>query len=220
MSRCSSPSRGSRGFTLLEIVAVVALIGFMMALVPFNMDSWGSRSRLESGANSLVAAIASARAQAIYDGYDAYLEIGQGRNDPDDELRPAFRIRYTSTPAATEEFGVDEREAERLREIREREREWLVTAWRMMPKNIELLGVSSAKGNWNKPSGERPFSLGFTAEGNVAHALAIRIEAPDLDVRREFRTATIMVNALTSLASWQEGEHELPERRPAAEFQR
>lgn len=209
------------GFTLLELMVVVTIIAATFALVPMSMDSWGARSRLEASANSLVAALSQARTQAIYDGWPAYLELGYAPDaDDKDEDRFAFRIRFTSQVSTTQLEASDPDERRRLAAQLERERTDLWTEWDELPDGLVLVGISDAKGEWQKPSREKPFEIGFSADGNAMGAVAIRIEATNMEVRREFRTATITLNALTSLATWSEGELELERKRPASEFRR
>jgi prepilin-type N-terminal cleavage/methylation domain-containing protein len=216
MPRRTTPS----GFTLLELMVVVTIVAALFTLVPLNMDTWGSRSRLSAAANSLVAAFSQARTQAIYDGWPAYLELGRmPESDPKDEAY-AFRIRFTSQPANTEIDSADPEERRRIQSEREREREDLWTDWNPLPKGIVVAGVSEAKGEWRKLSGEKSLEVGFTADGNISGGVAVRLEAVDLDVKREYRTATVMLNPLTSTGTWMEGEHDLERKLPASEFGR
>ncbi len=217
-SRAGSPPGG---FTLIELIVVISIVSLMFVLVPMNMESWG-REKLNASANSLVAALGQARTQAIYDGWPATLELGlmRGAKGESEDARPAWRVRFTNQVAGTELDAATPEDRRRLEDARERERLDLWTDWIPLPDGIELVGVSKARGEWRKPNAERPIEIGFTADGNVEGPVAIRIEMVDLDVRREFRTATILVNALTSLATWSEGEHDVEAKRPAAEFQR
>ena len=217
MSRRASHS----GFTLLELMVVVTIIAATFALVPMSMDSWGARSRLEATANSLVAALSQARTQAIYDGWPAYLELGYAPDEEgEDKDRFAFRIRFTSQISTTQLESSDPEERRRLTAQLERERTDLWTDWDELPDGTVLVGISDATGEWQKPSREKPFEIGFTSDGNAMGAVAIRIEATDMEVKREFRTATVTLNALTSLATWSEGEGELERKRAASEFRR
>ena len=206
----------ARGFTLIELMVVVALLGMAMALVPLNMDSFGARSRLTSAANTVVAAFSSVKAQAIYDGYEAYLEFGLFKDD-DDKVRPGYRIRYTNLPAQERGQG-DEQYNQELAQAREREREWRTTSWSKLPDSVDIVGLSESRGNWQRASEDRVFAVGFTAAGNVDRPVAIRLENEQLEVRREYRTITVEINPMTSVASWREGLHELRPKRPASDF--
>ena len=207
------------GFTLIELMVVITIVAALFALVPLNLDSWGARSRLNSAGNSLVAAFSQARTQAIYDGWPAYLEIGRIPND-DNEETYGYRIRFTSQPATTELDAADEEERRRLQAEQERAREDLWTEWDAFPKGVVVAGVSEAKGEWRKIVGDRPFEVGFTADGNIEGGVAVRLEATDLDVKREFRTVTVVMNALTSMGTWLDGEEDLERKLPASEFSR
>ena len=58
------PGAGRRGFTLLELMAVMVIIGFLLYLLPPRMDTYGDRSRLESAANTLISAFTAVRETA------------------------------------------------------------------------------------------------------------------------------------------------------------
>ena len=65
-----------RGFTMMELMVVVVLVGSVLLLVPTNMMGFGALTRLDSAANTLVSALEGAKEQAILDGYDVFLELG------------------------------------------------------------------------------------------------------------------------------------------------
>ena len=59
--RRASEAAGGRGFTLIEVMAVMALLGILLFFIPPNLDSFGDRSRLESAANSVSSLLTAAR---------------------------------------------------------------------------------------------------------------------------------------------------------------
>lgn len=211
------PARRTSGFTLVEIMVVIAILGGILALVPVNYGNWGSRSRLESAGNSMVAAITSTRFQAIFDGYDAFLEFGRFRKTDDDSEPFGYRIKFTSVRQVLESGNEDEDQENREKE-QVKDREWLYTEWHEMPEGCEITGVSKSKGQWQKVSVDRPFILRFDPSGNVEQAVAVRIENKEMDVSQQYRTITVTVNGLTSTATWQKGEKDLVQIRPASDF--
>jgi len=208
-----------RGFTLIEMMAVVLIMGTILLLVPANLQGVGAQSKLTNTANSLVAAFNGARERAVLDGYEVHLELGSFR---DGEIwRNGWRFKFTNVPppevAGGE--GADAAEQERLRAERAREREWLTTSWHRCQSGVEIVGVSSRKGSWDKVNeGAEPRDVRFFADGTVESGFAVRLINEDMDSDREYKTVTVIVNALTSEASWVEGEQELPEALPSSNF--
>jgi len=68
------PSRRQRGFTLLEILVVLALMGMMYALVP-PMFSTGGTTELRAAARQLAAGLRKARGHAIASRQEAILTV-------------------------------------------------------------------------------------------------------------------------------------------------
>ena len=206
-----------RGFTLLELMAVVLLMGTILLLVPMNMDTVGAEGKLKNTSNSLVAAVNGARDRAVLDSYDVFLELGTFRKD--DEWEHGWRFKFTSLPppevSTTEDAGA---RAEQ-RAARAREREWLYTEWHETNSGVKIVGISERKGNWHKVSeGGEPYSLRFYADGTVESGLAVRLENIDMETEKDYRTITVFVNSLTSEPSWVVGQQELPEALPSSNF--
>jgi general secretion pathway protein H len=59
------PTRGCRGFTLLEVLVVLALLAMAYALVPPMFAVGGSTTELKAGARQLAAGLRRAHSQAI-----------------------------------------------------------------------------------------------------------------------------------------------------------
>jgi prepilin-type N-terminal cleavage/methylation domain-containing protein len=211
----------SRGFTLLELMVVVLIVGTILLIVPPNLSSWGARSRLDSTANSLVAAMAGAREQAIFDGYEVSLDIGTWR-DQDGEHRQGYRFRYTNIPPpSASKLATDASQLRDNARERSRERQWLFSDWYELGSGVRYVGFSEEPGIWERVSrDEEPHRMRFFADGSVEKAFAIRIESTDLDVKAEERTVTVVMNALTSDAAARDGLVELPRMREAGEFRR
>jgi prepilin-type N-terminal cleavage/methylation domain-containing protein len=200
------------GFTMMELMVVVVLVGSVLLLVPTNMMGFGALTRLDSAANTLVSALEGAKEQAILDGYDVFLELGFTKEG--DEDYPAFRYRVTSQPAKVSE-SEDERTTVRATE----EREWITTQWRRLPRGVLWGGFSERNGSWQKiTAGGRTIEVHYLASGDVAGPVAIRLESDDLDVKDEFKFRTLMINALTSKPYWKTGKLELKESLDASQF--
>jgi prepilin-type N-terminal cleavage/methylation domain-containing protein len=210
---------GQRGFTLLELMVVVLIMGTVLLLVPANMENFGSRGKLDNTANSLVSAVNGARERAILDSYEVSLELGTFRDDKDN-WRYGWRFKFTNVPPPTVSGGDRDRaEQEDVRAARAREREWLYSSWHECQDGVVITGVSESKGSWSKlPEGARPHPIRFFADGTVETGVAIRLESQDLEVERRYKTITVVINALTSEPSWAEGLQELPEALPSSNF--
>lgn len=216
-----APGRTSRqaGFTLLELMAVVLIMGTVLALVPLSLDSVGSEGKLRNSANSFVAAVNGARDRAILDGYEVYLEVGAFRSKVDDEYYFGWRFKFTNVPPPEVATTDDEAELDRMRAARAREREWLFSNWHQLSSGMEIVGVSTQKGSWTKVGeGGRPVPIRFFADGTIEGGVAVRLRNKDMEVSDEYRTVTVLVNGLTSEASWSAGMQELPEALPSSNF--
>ena len=201
-------------------MAVVLIMGTVLLLVPASLDSVGAQGKLKNTANSMVAAVTGARERAILDSYEVDLEIGSFQ-DGDDEWRHGWRFRVTNVPPPDVAAGeqVDESERQRQRELRAREREWLYTSWHPCPSGVRITGVSERKDSWEKiGDGNKPHAVRFFADGTVETGVAIRIVNEDMETDTQYKTVTVIVNGLTSEATWVEGEQELPESLPASNF--
>ncbi len=209
-----------RGFTLLELLAVVLIMGAVLLLVPISLEGVGAQGKLKNTANSLVAAFNGGRERAILDQHEVYLEIGGFRDEEAEDWRYGWRFKFTNIGPQDISETEDEGELERRRTERSRDREWMYTGWHATPRGVELVGVSTQKGSWQKPNpGGKPISVRFNADGTIENAVAVRIENTDMsDVDREWRTITVFANGLTSEASWSNGMGELTESLPSNAF--
>ncbi len=212
--------RTQRGFTTIELMVVVLIMGTVLLLVPANLGNLGSQGKLKGTADSLISAINGARDRAVLDAFEVHLEIGSFRDD-DNVWQRGWRWKFTNVPPADIAGGgeVDSADQERRREARTREREWLFTSWHLCRSGVRITSISRSKGAWEKVNdGGKPVAVRFFADGTVEGAFAFRVVNENMETDDEFKTITVIINGLTSEASWLEGEHELPESLPASNF--
>jgi len=75
------PPAGSRSFTLLELIMVIALMGIFTSLVAVNLHGFGANARLDASVRLVSDVIALARNEAGVTGktWSIEYEAGQGR---------------------------------------------------------------------------------------------------------------------------------------------
>lgn len=204
-----------RGFTLLELMAVIVLLGLTLMFVPPNLEAFGDRAKLDSTTNSMVAIFGAAKEMAISDGHAVKVQLDLG-NTSDRTATGRTRFLVSSIQReAPEELtpGV-----ERRKPTTEQEDEWIETTWRSLPHGVVLSGYSDTSGKWTRSTDPtRPIEITFLPDGTVRPAFAIRVQSVDLsnDVPH---VMTVLVNALTSAPSVVEGEAELPTEREPSDF--
>jgi prepilin-type N-terminal cleavage/methylation domain-containing protein len=212
-------SRAPRGFTLIELMAVSAILAALLLMLPPRLDGFGDRSRLDSAANTMVSVLTAAKEQAVIDGHEVIVQYQLG--DVKDRQKTG-RFRYVvsseirETPDAFRKPG----DAPAPKETTTApESEWVETSWRDFPTGVILAAYSQERGQWAHTRGGAGdvISVSFQADGTVKPAHAVRLVSSDLEGNAP-NVVTVLVNALTSSASIVEGESELPEKRDAAEF--
>lgn len=209
-------ARRASGFTLIEIMAVTALLSIALLMLPPLLDGFGSRTRLDSATSAMVSALTGAREQAVIDGHDVIVQFTLG--DPRDRAKTGgFRFLVTSSVRETPE-GLKSPGQEPQAPVEEPAEEWIETAWRGMPDGVILAAYSEASGQWikNNPV-ERPLEIRFLPDGGVRPAFAVRLESLDLPAEVS-RVTTVLVNALTSVAYVVDGEGDLAAKRDPSDF--
>ena len=211
-----------RGFTLIEIMVVMMLIGMMLLWLPARLDGFGNRSKLDSSASTISSVLTAAREMAIIDGHEVRLQV-ELAPDLKDRTRTG-RFRYVvvnkshDTPDALKAPGADKKVRD---EASTGDDEWMTTGWRTLPDGVLLTGFSQESGAWIKSNARGdPIEVSFFPDGGVRPPHAWRLTGVDLDEGVN-RIVTIRVNALTSTADVVEGDgpdSELPKRRDPSDF--
>jgi prepilin-type N-terminal cleavage/methylation domain-containing protein len=90
------------GFTLIELMVVVALIGILAAVIGFSISGGGQAAALESAQRNLIAMFQSAKSNAILEGAPARLIIYADTNAVD----PSAESSDTINPKCLRYYGV------------------------------------------------------------------------------------------------------------------
>jgi len=207
----------ARGFTLLELIVVMAIMSLLLVLLPAKIDMAGAGHRLDSAANTLVSVMTAAHDMAIIDGHDTRVQFDLPGSLKDRTKTGAFRYVVSSQQRQRRKLR-DDGESSGVEEPRQAEEEWIETMWRPLPDGVGLWGISLQSGDWTKrnPRGD-PVEVTFSPDGAIRPACAIRVVSMDLPSTAA-NTRTVVVNALTSAAEVQEGEQELPRDRDPSDF--
>jgi hypothetical protein len=195
-------------------MVVILVLGSILLLVPPNLFSFGARSRLENSANTIAAAVAAAREQAILDGRPVTLEFAIAKVG--ERTVHGHRFVFSSLPAERSDLLLEEGETREKRD--DEEEEILYTGWHPLEDGVEYAGVSEQENRWDSFREDQPYAVTFGPDGSVDRGFAVRIETDDLDVKREYRTITVMVNPLTTQSSIHDGLAEVPPLLEENEF--
>ncbi len=209
-SRDGGDSRDERGFTLLELMVVMTILGLLILLVPPSLDGIGSRSRLEAGANTISAVLTGAREQAIIDGHEVRVQFQLG----DAKRRTSTgRYRYVVVNKPRERPGQEDQVKART----EAKEEMVPLTWRGLPDGVILAAYSQVPKEWTKGSGgDAVIEIRYLPDGAVRPTHAWRLVSTDFSGPDS--TMTVLVNALTGTPSVESGEADLPEVLDASDF--
>ncbi|NII12069.1 GspH/FimT family pseudopilin [Oleiagrimonas sp. C23AA] len=92
MKGCLSARRGARGFTLLEMLAVILLIGIAATVVSVSISHGLSGARVRAAGSDLSAALRYTRAQAIVHRRSEVLRVDVAARSYQAPGRPAKRL--------------------------------------------------------------------------------------------------------------------------------
>ncbi len=85
-------SRPAHGFTLIEMVAVVVLIGIALGIVSLTFSKSMGNAKIEAASRDLVAALRYTRGQAIVKGQQEALDLDLQNNTYQAPGRPIVRL--------------------------------------------------------------------------------------------------------------------------------
>jgi prepilin-type N-terminal cleavage/methylation domain-containing protein len=209
--------RDHLGFTLIELMVALVILGGLLLLLPARLSAFGARGRLESVGNTMVSALTGAREQAVIDGYEARLEIGSWKDEAG--VHYGHRLFFTNLPPAGAGASAEDADVKKQNEqARLQERQWLSSEWTEFPEGVKLVGISEEAGRWEKLPERDGYSIVFRADGSVEKACAVRFESEELSTSKENKTVTVLMNGLTAEAWMEQGMAELPEKKEPRDF--
>ncbi len=180
-------SRG--GFTLIEMMVVILLLGVAFTYALVNLDSLTPRTRLDKGARDVGDTLTRLREMAVFSGRVHFLEY-----DLDGER---FRIYRPATTAETSEGAS----------------EYIETDWFVLPDGVRLEDIQLDIRSRTK---DGQMTVEFTPTGEVTGHLVHLTSAEILD--KERGSMTVALNPITGLVSYSPGDKDYGLARDEYEF--
>lgn len=90
MRRTEDIPRGREGFTILETMTAVAVIGLLTAIAVPNFQGWADRARIHGSAQDVAGILQLARLKAVQTSSDVWVDLSLG-SGPSDRFVTAFR---------------------------------------------------------------------------------------------------------------------------------
>ncbi len=191
MREAAARSR-SGGFTFLELMVVIAILGLLASLVTANLDGITASSRLDGAARSFGNLVMTMHDVATLRQHDLTLEI-DGENQ---------RYRTVEVPSATD-----------VPDQRDREEQTIWGDWTTMPQGILLREVAFSATDVERGA---TVNVTFAATGELTPSGFVvffaRDGAPDED------GVSVEVSGLTGLVAYHRGRFQAEEIRRAEDF--
>ena len=174
------PSRARAGFTLAELMVVVAIIGLGSYVVSMSFDAIVPRERLNTSVRNLTSTLRDARSRAISKGLPFEIEYDL----------PGRRYRLV-TPFRNNAEGL-------FIEGADRDEDRFVTAWQFLADGVDFAELYVAGVPYN---GEDPYRVRFDGRGSATEHSVV-LAQPQYE---SFTTVEVM--ALTGLFRMHDGRY-------------
>lgn len=189
--RPGSAQRG--GFTFIELMVVITIIGFMSAVAIGRMDGMTNRSRLRATTRALGNLLLSVKQQAVVQGRELTVEIA-----PKDQ-----RWRVVDIPPATDYPDPDERE----------ERTYY-GPWEEPAEGVVLEELSFSRSDVQRSGSVR---ITFDSDGQLSPAGFV-VFFRDQESDDDDEGITVEITGLTGLVEYYDGRKKSEEVRDADDF--
>lgn len=148
--RNRSPHEACRGFTLMELMVVLLIMGLTMSIVVLKLDGITAQSQLCAAARTLASTIENVRSQAVAQGKNFYVDY-----DLDNH---AYRVVLPLEEQTVEEWM--EEDYKRL-------------DWHYLPTGVSFQDIAISSGEvWKNGTRYVGFSpLGNTTIGHIIHLI-------------------------------------------------
>lgn len=145
-------SRWQRGFTLVEMMVVITIIGLVTYMVYVNMGAMIPKTKLDSTAKQLVSRIDYLRSEARLQGKRYVMQL---------DLKGA-RWRYVTPPGVRISNDQSEDDLAAIEMM-----------WQPLEEGVEFHGAGNQKDGMVRPGSPNPFEIVFDASGFTADQIVV-----------------------------------------------
>lgn len=196
MPRLRARHPASAGFTFIELMVVIAILGLMSALVVGNLDGLTSRSQLRATSRAFGNLLLSVKDQAVLQSRDLTIEV---------DLREQ-RWRVVDAPSPTDVPDPDDREEQTF-----------YGSWQTPGDGIELVSIEFSRSDRETRG---TLLLTFGPDGQLSPSgFVAYFKREDEDARNEDEAGvSVEVTGLTGLVDYKQGRVRSEEVRDPEEF--